>query len=82
MIVKLQQLTVIILILAVTALTGFWAGYDAGSKDTAQTFEKYAENQRAGETARLQYAWDAIDSCSSDQCLQAWSELIEGVQAK
>jgi adenine-specific DNA methylase len=65
-----------------TLIIGLSIGYFAGFSHSDRNAAKVLQAQWQGETKRMEYAYSMIDVCSSDQCLEAWSELIENVKAK
>ena len=58
-------------------------GYALGSYRAMQYHNRVLQAQWDAEIARFEYAYDQVDSCSSDQCLEVWSELLgRDVEAK
>lgn len=69
--------TALLLILAL--LVGYAVGNLVAARDHARTLQA----QWDAEIRRFEYAYEQVDSCSSDTCVEAWSELLgRDVEAK
>lgn len=50
--------------------------YALGNYRAMQYHQQVLQAQWDGEIKRFEYAYSMVDACGSEQCLEAWSELL------
>jgi hypothetical protein len=51
-------------------------GKQSGKDESERYYSDVMRNQWKGEIKRLEYAFENTDSCSTDNCLEVWSEIL------
>ena len=73
MIKQILAISALMIVMAVLCgAVGYKLGYSASEHEATLTLRA----QWASEDKRLQYAYEQVDSCASDTCVEAWSELL------
>lgn len=75
--------TIQVLVLGITLVTGFNLGLLAQERKSDKEINQVIANHFEAETQRLEWAYEQVDSCASDNCLESWAQLIgDKAQAK
>lgn len=72
---KLNKLSISLNVIVLLILVVYFA-YVQGQKNMETYHYEVMKNQWQGEIKRFQYAYEHVDSCASDDCVEVWSELL------
>lgn len=68
---------------AITIILALLVGFAIGQGLAQRSHAQILQAQWDAEIRRFEYAYEQVDSCASDTCVEAWSELLgHDVEAK
>jgi hypothetical protein len=63
-------------LLSIIFVLSLLLSFHYGQQIQDEYYSKTMKAQWQGEIKRLEYAFEQTDSCSTDSCLEAWSEIL------